>query len=167
VQLTNGAYQSTTDVSSPDFMSINLAPQMAFGDLNGDGVGDAALLLAEKLRRQWCLRSLVAMLDQNGQPLQAASVLIDDRPRSTAWAFGMVRFCSMQSFTARTIRLVAQPGLQSRRCYASQIDENRFSRALHRMGLSASLPLLAHRNGDQFKSSAPLTVTGAVAIAPF
>src|SRR5208337_3414284 len=45
VQLMNGAYQSTTDVSSPDFMSISLAPQMAFGDLNGDGEGDAAVLL--------------------------------------------------------------------------------------------------------------------------
>ena len=74
VQLTNGAYQSsTTDVSSPNYMSINLASQMAFGDLNGDGAGDAAVLLAENYGGSGVFVSVVAMLNQNGQPVQAAS----------------------------------------------------------------------------------------------
>ncbi len=72
--------KDTTDVSSPNYMSVNLASQMAFGDLNGDGAGDAAVLLAENYGGSGVFVSVIAMLNQNGQPVQAASELIDDRP---------------------------------------------------------------------------------------
>ncbi|MBI3739109.1 MAG: hypothetical protein HY258_08705, partial [Chloroflexi bacterium] len=81
VQLTNGAYQNGTDPASPDFVDVRLAEPMAFGDLNGDGIGDAAVLLAENYGGTGVFVSVVAVLNQNGQPMQAAAEMIDDRPQ--------------------------------------------------------------------------------------
>src|SRR5690242_20544579 len=47
VQLTDGSYQHGSSPTASDFADVRLAGQMAFGDLNGDGAGDAAVLLAE------------------------------------------------------------------------------------------------------------------------
>jgi hypothetical protein len=81
VQLKGGEYKSAGDPASPDYADVRLDPaHMAFGDLNGDGVGDAAVLLAENYGGTGVFVSLVAVLNEGGQPVQAGSVLIDDRP---------------------------------------------------------------------------------------
>ncbi len=81
VQLQGGAYHSGGDPASPDYADVRLDPaHMAFGDLNGDGQGDAAILLAENYGGSGVFVSLVAVLNAGGQPVQAGSVLIDDRP---------------------------------------------------------------------------------------
>ena len=168
VQLTNGAYQSTADVSSPDFMSITLASQMAFGDLNGDGVGDAAVLLAENYGGSGTFVSLVAMLDQKDQPVQAGSALIDDRPN--------INSLSIQN--GQILLDVMVHGPNDPRCCAARPTRQTFRYEFGKLvitAFSSAAPdgnqrviTVAHpSNGDQFKSSAPLNVTGTVTIAPF
>ncbi len=81
VQLQGGAYHSGSDPASPDYADARLDPaHMAFGDLNGDGQGDAAVLLAENYGGSGVFVSLIAVLNSGGQPVQAGSVMIDDRP---------------------------------------------------------------------------------------
>jgi hypothetical protein len=168
VQLTNGAYQSAADVSSPDFMSINLTPQMAFGDLNGDGVGDAALLLAENYGGSGVFVSLVAMLDQNGQPLQAASVLIDDRPKINSLGIrnGQILLDAIVHGPNDPACCAARPTKQTFRYAFGKLMRTAFSSAAPD-GTERLITITRPSDGDQFKSSAPLTVTGAVTIAPF
>lgn len=60
--------------------SISLLPQVAIGDLNGDHVDDAAVLLAENGGGTGDFVSLVVIVSQDGQNIQVGSALIDDRP---------------------------------------------------------------------------------------
>ncbi len=78
VQLTDGKFQAG---SGPDIFLAALQPEMAFGDLNGDGAQDAAVLLAENGGGSGIFVSLLAMLNQGGLPIQKAAAFIDDRPK--------------------------------------------------------------------------------------
>ncbi len=75
--LKNGTYETG---SGADIFSAYLQPEVAFGDLNGDGVEDAAVLLAENGGGTGVFVSLIAVLNENGSPMQAATAFIDDRP---------------------------------------------------------------------------------------
>ena len=59
---------------------VNLLTYIAFGDLNGDDLPDAAVFLAENGGGTGVFVSLVVVINQAGQPVQAGSVYIDDRP---------------------------------------------------------------------------------------
>jgi hypothetical protein len=78
VKLANGSYEAG---SGADYISTTLLTTLAFGDLNGDGVDDAAVLLAENGGGSGVFVSVIVMLNQNGQPAQSSSALIDDRPQ--------------------------------------------------------------------------------------
>ncbi len=78
VTLKDGNY---TAGSGTDYFSVVMQANVAFGDLNGDGLPDAAVLLAENGGGSGVFVSLLAMINQGGQPLQSGAVLIDDRPR--------------------------------------------------------------------------------------
>ncbi len=80
VQLKGGEYRSGGNPASPDYADVRLLPNMAFGDLNGDGQGDAAIMMAENYGGTGVFVSLVAVLNAGGQPVQAGAVTIDDRP---------------------------------------------------------------------------------------
>ena len=66
--------------SGADIFSASLLPQVAFGDLNGDGMEDAAVLLSENGGGTGVFVSLIAVLNENGAPMEAATAFIDDRP---------------------------------------------------------------------------------------
>jgi hypothetical protein len=67
--------------SGTDIFSAVLQPEVAFGDLNGIGAEDAVLLLAENGGGTGVFVSLIAVLNENGTPMQAATAFIDDRPK--------------------------------------------------------------------------------------
>lgn len=73
VQLNNGVYNEGET-------TITLLPQIAIGDLNGDQMDDAAVLLAENDGGTGNFVSLVVIASQDGEFHQVGSKLIDDRP---------------------------------------------------------------------------------------
>lgn len=77
-KLTDGKYESG---SGATFVSLTLLDFFSFGDLNKDGVDDAAVLLAENYGGTGVFVSLAVVLNENGQPRHKASYLIDDRPQ--------------------------------------------------------------------------------------
>lgn len=79
-QLTDGIYIAEPDPATTDYAQISLLDQMAFGDLNGDGAVDAAALVAENYGGSGTFVSLVAFLNVDGKPIQAAVTPVDDRP---------------------------------------------------------------------------------------
>lgn len=79
-RLSDGAYKS----GAPDFADIRMLEQIGFGDLNRDGVPDAAVLLAENFGGSGVFVWLAAVLNENGKPYHVASSMIDDRAQINA-----------------------------------------------------------------------------------
>ena len=74
IRLVDGSYQ---DGSGADYLSVKMAEAYAIGDLNNDGVNDAAVILAENTGGSGVFTSLVVMIYQNGQPAQLAMEIGD------------------------------------------------------------------------------------------
>lgn len=169
VQLTNGRYQSSaTDPASPDYALVKIVEPVELGDVNGDGLGDGAVLLAENYGGSGVFVSILVMLNQGGQPVQAASELIDDRP--------MINALSIQNgqiFLDATIHGINDPmccaTLETGRTYRYESGQ------LVMTGFSSQTPDGSRRtitishpvDGDVFLPPWPLTLTGDVSVAPF
>ena len=80
-RLADGKFLRGADSSSADYADVRLLDMLAFGDLNADGVEDAAVLLAQNFGGTGVFVSLNAVLNLDGQPVHAASTMIDDRPQ--------------------------------------------------------------------------------------
>lgn len=79
-QLTDGKY-TLGDPAVTGYVEVTLLDTFAFGDLNNDGVNDAAVLLAENFGGTGVFVSVNVVLNDGGQPRHAASSMIDDRPQ--------------------------------------------------------------------------------------
>jgi hypothetical protein len=77
VTLVNGKYDSPA--ADENVIHAALLDPIAFGDLNGDGAEDAAVLFSENSGGTGDFISVVVVLNQNGAPVQSADRLIDDR----------------------------------------------------------------------------------------
>ena len=75
--LTEGKYEGG---SESDYVLIQLLPQYAVGDLNGDGKEDIAVVAAENFGGSGVFDSLVVFLADGNGVKQSDGVLIDDRP---------------------------------------------------------------------------------------
>jgi Immunoglobulin-like domain of bacterial spore germination len=166
VQLVNGVYQNGTDTSSPDYVSVTLAKPMAFGDLNGDGVSDAAVLMAENYGGTGVFVSVVAMLNKGGQPVEAASGLIDDRP-----VINSISIKDGQIYLDATVHGPNDPG-----CCAAQPTKRTYRYEADQLvitGWSMTTPDQQQRTitidspVEGAQVSWPLTVTGHFTVAPF
>jgi hypothetical protein len=81
VQLVDGQYISGNDRSAVGYVSVSMGSQVAFGDLNGDGAPDAAMIIGENTGGSGDFVSVVAMLNQGGKAVFGGAVGIDDRPK--------------------------------------------------------------------------------------
>ncbi|MGD0174397.1 MAG: Gmad2 immunoglobulin-like domain-containing protein [Anaerolineales bacterium] len=82
VTLTDGKFDRAT--SNENLLHVALLDPIAFGDLNGDGAVDAAVILSENEGGPGFLISVVAMLDVGGAPVQSADRFIEDRAQINA-----------------------------------------------------------------------------------
>jgi len=76
VTLVDGVF-STGSTTDPYY--VRVLDVVAFGDLNGDGAGDAAILLAENGGGSGVFESLVIVLNQGGMPFPAGAAQLGDR----------------------------------------------------------------------------------------
>jgi Immunoglobulin-like domain of bacterial spore germination len=166
VQLVNGVYQNGTDTSSPDYVSVTLAKPMAFGDLNGDGVSDAVVLMAENYGGTGVFVSVVAMLNKGGQPVEAASGLIDDRP-----TINSISIKDGQIYLDATVHGPNDPG-----CCAAQPTQRTYRYEADQLVITDwSMTTPDHQQRtitidspvDGADVSWPFTVTGHFTVAPF
>lgn len=90
VTLTDGLYQGAPLVEGGAARpTVVMAPGgTADGDLNGDGVWDAAVLLAENSGGSGVFTYVAAQLNQGGQPAPAGAVLLGDRVQVKAMVIG-------------------------------------------------------------------------------
>jgi hypothetical protein len=79
VQFTNGVFQRGA-AGSADFMEIHVTDFIALGDLNDDGVNEAAALISENYGGTGVFVFLALYVEQAEQPVFLTSAFIDDRP---------------------------------------------------------------------------------------
>lgn len=78
-KLTDGAYQEEIAPGAASKLTVNLLDQYATGDLNGDGVADAAVILAANMGGSGTFVNLAAVLNEGGKPKHVASTSLGDR----------------------------------------------------------------------------------------
>ncbi|MGD2176639.1 MAG: polysaccharide deacetylase family protein [Anaerolineae bacterium] len=78
-QLEDGEYRERYMPDSASEMVINLAPYRLFGELNGDGIEDAAVILIAAPGGSGTFYYLAAVLNQDGQPRPLGSQFLGDR----------------------------------------------------------------------------------------
>jgi hypothetical protein len=79
VTLADGKYDRAA--SNEDILHAAIVEPIAFGDLDGDGVEDAAVLISENMGGTGFFVSLLVMLNQGGAPVQSAAYFLEDRPQ--------------------------------------------------------------------------------------
>ncbi len=82
--LTDGAYEEAAAPGSATKTQIQLSETMAFGDLDADGVQDAAAILITDPGGSGTFYDLVAVIDRNGNAFPVASVSLGDRIKINA-----------------------------------------------------------------------------------
>jgi len=79
VKLKNGKHEERTEPDGTLEFVLRLSDKMAFGDLNSDGLQDSAVILMSSGGGSGSFRELIAVLDKNGRPRQAAVQFLGDR----------------------------------------------------------------------------------------
>lgn len=79
-QLKDGRF-TEGDASVAGYVDLSLLDLFAFGDLNRDGVNDAAVLVAANYGGTGVFVSLNAVLNDGGKPRHVAWTMVDDRPQ--------------------------------------------------------------------------------------
>jgi hypothetical protein len=163
VTLTSGAY---TEGSGADTYSVNMLDVYAMGDLNGDGLDDAAVLLVENGGGSGQFESLVVVLNVGGSPKQAGQAELGDRV--------LVNAVTIAS-AAVTLDMVVQ-GPNDPLCCPSVPEKQVYrlvGNALWLTRLTSQAPGGAERavtvESPVYGATVtnPFTVSGSVTIAPF
>ena len=77
-QLQDGTYEEAIEGSASK-IHIAMMDAVAYGDLNGDGIWDAAVVLEASGGGSGTFRSLEAVINEDGAPVHVASALLGDR----------------------------------------------------------------------------------------
>jgi hypothetical protein len=162
VKLVNGSY---TEGSGATYYTVQMMGVYAYGDLNGDGKVDAAIILAENQGGSGVFESVVAVLNQGGGPHQISSVQLGDRV--------LVKSADISRGVIHLDMIVHSPN--DPMCCPSQADVQSFwllGNSLWLMDLTSG-PTGVERTititypGNWVGVTNPFTVNGNVTISPF
>lgn len=162
VTLVNGAYSEGTN---PVTYSVQMLGVYDFGDTNGDGKDDAAVILAENGGGSGTFESLVVMVNQAGAPHQAGEAQLGDRVH--------INSVDISSGVVHLDMLVQGPG--DALCCPSLPEKQNywlFGSNLFLMRVNTTTGGVEHvinidSPGNWTTMSNPFTVNGSVTVLPF
>jgi hypothetical protein len=163
VTLVNGSF---SDDSGAGAYSVQMLDGVAFGDLNGDDVGDAAILLVENGGGSGQFESVIAVLNSGGAPFQAGQAQLGDR----------VRINSMTINSGMIVLDMLVQGPNDGMCCPTQSETQTYRMLWNTIWLASlttrtpdnqerSITITAPADGTTVTN--PFTVSGSVTIAPF
>ncbi len=163
VKLTDGNYRYET---STELLDVILLDVYATGDLNGDGVEDAAVILGENGGGSGTFESVIVVYNENGTPVQAAAATLGDRVlvRSAAIQSGEIILEMQVHGPNDGLCCPSVPTLQTYRMIGGYLWMTRLTSNLQ-TGTERIITVTGPANGADVTS--PFTVTGDVTIAPF
>ncbi len=163
IRLRDGTFSGMVDGIE---LTATLEPGIQFGDLNNDGVNDAALLLAENTGGTGTFVSLIVIFSKVGKYQQAPGITIDDRPIIESMSISQGKVL-VKGFVHGPNDPMISPTQGMTQEY-SLVGDNLF---LTRMNTALSgggerlIEIMTPQNGEQVSGS--VRVTGSMPIAPF
>ena len=161
VQFKDGKYETG---SGADYLLVEMLPQMAVGDLNGDGQTDAAVLLAENGGGSGVFVSLVPFISTGSGFTEAQAVLIDDRPRINALTIQDGKI-SLDALIHGADDSMASPSMKVVETYTFSGDAltlTAFSSAINGTEHSIKIDTVSQKD-----AAGDLEVKGSMPVAPF
>jgi hypothetical protein len=139
---------------------------VAYGDLDGDSLQDAAIILGENYGGSGSFVSVAVLLNRNGQPVFAGSVGIDDRPKVNSISIqnGEVLLDAVIHGPNDPGCCPAQPVTQTFRLWGGKLILVHYTSKTP-VGTERIIKINAPAQGSEV--SGPLTISGSVTIAPF
>jgi hypothetical protein len=165
VQVVNGVYQEGT-AGGADFVEVHITDFIALGDIDGDGVNEAAALVSESYGGSGVFVFLAVYAAQNDAAVFQASVFVDDRPQINAIAIED-NAVKLDIIIHGKDDPMCCPTLQTQRQYRlvnDQLDLTNYS-TFTPDGKPRTIKIESPLNGTEVASS--VQVKGSVAIAPF
>jgi hypothetical protein len=166
VKLIDGRFESNSDHASADYVNVSMGQQVGYGDLNGDGVQDAAIIIGENYGGTGDFVSVVAMLNQDGQPVFAGSAGVDDRPKINSLSIqdGEILLDALIHGPNDPGCCAAQPVTKSFRLWSGKLTLTRQTSKIPD-GTERIIKIDSPTPGSEV--SGPFTLNGSVTIAPF
>jgi len=163
VTLKDGVF---TEGVSPNTTSVQMLDVVAYGDLNGDGVDDAAVILAENGGGSGVFESVVAVLDSGGLPYPVGQALLGDRFKinSAKIASGEISLDMVVQGPNDPMCCPTQPEGQTYRLIEGMLWLKSVSSRTS-TGVDRVIQITSPTYGAQM--TGPFTLTGTVSIAPF
>ena len=165
-QFVDGKYARGTDPVSPDYINLYLLDFFAFGDLDQDGVADAAVLIAENYGGSGFFVSVAAVRNENGLPRHAASTMIDDRPQINVLEIrdGRIFLDALVHGPADAMCCPTFPVTRTFELIGNSLTLARATSYLS-SGQERAITIESPKDGEQ--ASGSLVINGSVTIAPF
>lgn len=166
VQLKDGQYQEGTDATTLDFAHVQLTDFISIGDLTGDGIDEAAVVVFENYGGTGNFGSLAIYTNVNGKPVFLTSTSIDDRPK--------INSLTIENGEVYLDAIVH--GLQDPGCCPALPTTRRYALVNSQLlltntttvtpgGTTRTIEIMSPANGTEVTEF--VQVNGAVSIAPF
>jgi hypothetical protein len=162
VKLVNGSYSEGTGA---DQYSVQMQDTVVFGNLDSDGIPDAAVILVENGGGTGEFESVVALMNKNGAPSQVGQVEVGDRVRvnSIAIRAGMIVLDTLVQGPNDPMCCPSMPETQTFRLVGNMLWLARLTTltpATQQRSINIDTP-------DGSTLSSPFNITGAETISPF
>jgi Immunoglobulin-like domain of bacterial spore germination len=167
VQLTDGKYQRGTDTTTTDYASVSLTDFLSMGDLNGDGINEAAAMVFENYGGSGDFGFVAIYTNVNGLPVFLTSMIIDDRPMINS-----IKIENGQVYLDAVIHGINDPfccpALPTTRRYALVNNQLRLTNYTSATADGSANRMIEITSPvDQTESSGSVQVAGTVSVAPF
>ena len=122
IKLSDGIYREQIVPGSGSELVIKLSDKITFGDLNGDGLEDAAVILVSDPGGSGTFYDLAAVINSRGQAREVASAFLGDRVKVEGLRirFGKI---VVKMVTHRSTDPMCCPSLKVEQKYTLQGDE--------------------------------------------
>jgi hypothetical protein len=166
ISLKDGKFERGSDPADPGYIRARLGEKIAFGDLNQDGLEDAAITISENYGGSGVFVSLIAILNREGQPDALASLPVDDRPIINELAIkdGEIFMDATIHGPADAMCCPALPSTRFYRLIENSLVLSRFSTRTP-SGAERIIQIDSPVNGTGI--SGPFVIKGSVTISPF
>ena len=122
IKLSDGMYKEKIAPDSATELVIKLSDRIAFGDLNGDGAEDSAVILISDPGGSGTFYDLAAVIDSRGQAKHVASAFLGDRVKVEELSIRSGKIV-VKMLTHRSTEPMCCPSLNVEQAYGLQGDE--------------------------------------------